>query len=418
MTEGYANGHFVDDAREEVNEWPCPDEVWIGPWGAVANLVGVRDWRVWAAVTAALMARGGRSVHVNYHGDLYGTGYLLLVAPSSHGKALVVDLCQALLPYGYRVEKSVESGQALIECLGGERGDDGVFLTSEPTVLALREWTVVLRSMQFHGSSLLERFCEVADELPEVGVNRVSGKGRAGRITVPRPTLTMIATTTELSYKKMVTEAHYASGYINRHLILPGGFSGFLYNGAPTERIHYDAITTWASESMPRGWTFGEGRDLADLYTPEAWALDDAFGREVIQPLHKKKTLSETEIAFTRLHRYNRKLQVLAAWSTHHRTIQVEHVRAAHAVIRTSINFLRFLSDGWTPEIPAMMIAQANLEDLILARVQSGATRKDDLCNSLRRHGGYTAVSAAVARLLSAGAITCSPGKQKLLTLP
>lgn len=416
MTPGVANGHFVDDAREEVSPFACPEEIWRGPYKRIAELAGVRDWRVWVGVTAALSARCGRNLHVKYHGNLYGMGYYLLVAKSAFGKALVTDLCAACMPSTWNVYTSVESGQALADCMLQQFEGDGAPVISQNTLLSISEWTMLLRNMDMRGSTLLERLCEAADARDQMDVNRVSGKNKVGKVRIPKPTLTMVATTTLKGFRKHVRETHYSSGLINRHLILPGDRTRWKYNRAPTEKIDYAKIAHVAQELFPTGQTFGEGRDLEEMYTPEAWRLDDAFGEEFFERLHNPDQGEEgdTEDAYTRLHAYNRRIAILYAHAERCRKIDVPHVQAAHAVVMTSYKFLKSLEGGYTPDLPVLLAAQATLEDLILSKVRNlGTVGRDEVCQALRKRGGYTSVSAAIERLVRAGALHLSVANKK-----
>ncbi|HXG17894.1 MAG TPA: DUF3987 domain-containing protein [Methylomirabilota bacterium] len=398
---------WAQEREDAPPAYHCPAELWIGPWADVSALLGIRDWRVWVGVTAALSARAHRNVHVDYYGPLFGQGYYLLVAASSHGKSLCTRLCKALLPNDYEVFTSVESGQALAESLADIRRDEhGKILhpiNGRPTCLVVNEWSLLLQGMDFHGSSLMERFNEIADAEPHIDLNRADKKGQ-GKIRIFTPTLTICATTTQRLYQAAVKDRHITSGFINRHLILPGARTPWRYN-SPTERFDLDALRLYA-HSLPLAHTFGLGQPLSELYTREAWELDDAFGRASLEPLHNADSPTDTEDVYKRLHVYNRRIAALYAWATGSNYIRIPHVQAAHAVIRTSYRFLQELHESLTSDLPIVQRAAATLENLILKKVHDNpGTSKQTICQQLKRHGGFSAVSRAIENLIQAGAL-------------
>lgn len=412
---GYTNGAApsVDEAQEHASL--CPPEVWIGPWGLIADEIGIHDWRVWTGVTAALSARAHRNLHCSYYGPLYGMGYYLLVAPSAHGKGLVTRLCQALVGSRYRVDTSVESGQALVELLADiERDDAGkpTRVTSVPSLLMPSEWSMLLQNMAFRGSSLQERLCEIADAGKQIDLTRVAKKD-GGRIVVPGPSLTMCATTTTKNYTKLVNESLVSSGFINRHLILPGQLTKWQYRGAPGENIDYDALTEWADDRYTQPHTFGLGRSIIDCYAPDSLAVDDAFGESFLEPIHNAPDDND---AFTRLHVYNRRLAALYAWADFDDLIRLPHVLAANAVTRASFRFLAALHGNLPLDLPPTLRAAADLEHRILDMVrQKQPIRRGDVCNALRRHGGYIKVSEIVDRLVKSRVLDQDNSTKKCL---
>lgn len=400
------NSTFLAAQERETCEadYPCPDEVWIGPYRDIADLIGIRDWRVWLGITAALSARAHRNIHVAYHGPLWGHGFYLLVAKSSSGKSLCTDLCRALLPRDYETFTSVESGQALAESIATMVLDDKGKLVRSiafPALLSMREWTLLIQNMEFHGSSLLERFCEIYDGV-QVDLNRADKK-RQGKIRIASPTLTLCGTTTEKRYTKMVTEKHLVSGFINRHFIMPGLPPTWGYRAA-TEAINYDAVAAYAADHLPLGHTFGLGQPMSHLYTQEAFELDDSFGMGLFNPIHNDHVADND--ALTRLHVYTRRIACLYAWVMRSPYITTQHAHATHLAVRTSLKFLLTLHDATPADLPPYQRAQATLEDKILAKVGDtpGITPRV-LCNLLKRHGGYTAVSKTIENLIHAGAL-------------
>jgi hypothetical protein len=261
----------------------------------------------------------------------------------------------------------------------------------------------------------LERFCEIADAEDQVDLVRVQRRD-GGSLRIPNPTLTICATTTRKFYTRYVNERHLASGYINRHLVLPGDRRDWRYSSGAGEKIDFAAIAEWANAFFAEAHTFGMGAAIADCYEPDAYLIDHAFGTAFFEPIHNG---TDDIDALTRLHVYNRRLAALYAWADHVPKIQVPHVLAANAVVRTSYAFLTALHLDFTPDLTPSLRASASLDDEILATVRRDQPiRKEILCQRLRRHGGYAKVSEAIQRLIASGALLCTPeGKKKILRL-
>jgi hypothetical protein len=411
------NGAILAHEREATEpEYPCPPDVWIGPWADIANLLGIRDWRVWMGITAALSARAHRNIHCAYYEPLWGMGYWLLVAPSATGKSLTTTLCRHLLPEHYEIFTSVESGQALAESIATITQDEHTkkvtAVTATPSILISAEWTRLLGNMLHHGSTLLECLCEIAD-----GIQTDLNRAKQGKLRIHQPTLTLCATTTELRYQKTVSDDLVSSGTINRHFILPGPNVAWRYN-SPLEHRDYSRVRQYVTERFLRPHTFGNGKPMGECYSREAFALDEPFGEELASRYHHGKDTGERS-PFTRLHAYNRRIQCLYAWAMHSDAILTSHVRAAHAAVHTSERYLRFLHDDTITSLPPLLKANASIEEKILSLVSSEPhIRKDSLCQRLRKNGGYTAISSAVEKLLQSNALELKvAGKTKLLSL-
>lgn len=407
------NGHDLSDEEENRHiialereicppEYPCPDILWQGVFSQVADLVDLRDWRVWLGTLAALSARAHRNLHTAYYGPLYGMGYYLLVAPSSQGKSLCTRLMKALLPPNMELFTSVESGQALAESLAEIVRDDHGKIAAihpRPAACVVNEWSILLQNMDFHGSSLMERFCEICDAEQQVDLNRADKQGK-GKIRVPNPSLTLLGTTTIQRYQESIKPRHISSGFINRHLILPGQRMHWLYD-SPGEYIDFAGLRDYAA-SLPLAHALGQGQPVSAFYTDEAKALDIRFGMEVLEPLHNEET--ELEDLYKRLHVYNRRIALLYAWSTYSPKITPDHVLAAHTVIETALRFMRVLHADLTADLTPYQRSQADLEGKIVATVKATpGIRKEDISQRLKRHGGFTAVSSAIEKLIQSG---------------
>lgn len=439
---GYENGHFSlskameqlpefaaeVDALENVEilrqkrerngpEYPCPPELWIGPFADVAQIIGIRDWRVWLGVCAALSARASRNIHVAYNGPLFGMGYYLLVAGSSIGKSLCTRIFKKLLPSAYRVVGSVKSGQALPNVFAEITRDEKGKITdiqSVPAAICLNEWGLLLSNIAIHGSSLMQRLCEVHDAEDTFDIIR-GDKGGKGNVSVKDPTLTILGTTTIDDFQKRVKSDHLEFGLINRHLILPGARLRWLYN-SPNEFIDFGGLADYA-ERLPLAHTLGLGRPMSELYTRDAYVIDDEWGRSIMEPMHNAEYAATGEAIFKRLHVYGRRISLLYAWGMGATKVDTAHVQAAHAVVETSLKFTSQLLGDLAVDLPPSLKIQEGLEREILLAVQAqSGIGKDELCQRLKRHGGYTMVSRTVERLVQASALRRrTEGKKRVL---
>jgi hypothetical protein len=414
-----------EDAGEKGPSFPCPPQLWTGHYGAIADIIGVRDWRVWLGITAALSARAHRNLHANYYGDLYGMGYWLLVSGSSTGKSLMTRTCAALLPYDYRKKYSVESGQGLLNLIAAsQKGEDGKTtkqLTPIPTLLMLSEWSTLLSNMEIRGSSLLEKLCECYDAEHAIEVNRTEKQGHSDSYSVESPMLTMLGATTIKSFRKRVRDYHKESGFLNRHFILPGPYLDWKYL-AKEEQEYFprSELEAYAQVSLPTSQPFGLGRAMRSLYDPVALVLDGEWGSRLFEPLHNERESEEDLSPYLRLHVYARRIAALIAWSEGADFIQRHHVEATHAAVECSYSFLRWLLTDAPIEMPPWQRVQGEIEEKIIRKIKEkpGIVQRD-LCNLLRKNGGYPAISERIDKLLKSGAVSMRrEGQKKCLYLP
>ncbi len=415
-------GEEREPPEEHGPEFPCPDILWIGHYEAIADIVGVRDWRVWLGITAALSARAHRNLHANYYGDLYGMGYWLLVSGSSTGKSLMTRLCSELLPADYRRKYSIESGQGLLHLIAESIKDDQgktTGLQSAPTVLLLSEWSTLLGNMDIRGSTLLEKINECYDGEHPIEINRTEKQGHSDSLSVADPTLTMLGATTIEAFRKRVQERHKESGFLNRHFILPGPSIAWGYNSTaeiwPRDRLIY-----YAHQVLPRAHTFGLGQGMSTLYEPEAYVLDDIWGRTILEPLHNSPSEEIGDSApYRRLHAYARRIALLYAWSELSSQIKVAHAEAAHAAVECSLAYLRWLLTDASVELPSWQRAQGEIEEKIIKKIkEKPGVRKDEICKALRKNGGYPTIAERIDKLVKSGAVLLrSEGQKKCLYL-
>lgn len=416
------NAWMIEEEREPPEEqgpeFPCPEALWIGHYRAIADIIGVRDWRVWLGITAALSARAHRNLHANYYGDLYGMGYWLLVSGSSTGKSLMTRTCAALLPPSYRKKYSVESGQGLLNLIAtSEKGEDGrtSTLTPVPTLLMLSEWSTLLSNMEIRGSTLLEKLCECYDSEHAVEANRTEKQGHSDSFSVESPMLTMLGATTIKGFRKRVRDYHKESGFLNRHFILPGPSQHWRYF-AHEEQEYFprSELETYAQVSLSTSHTFGLGRSMRSLYEPVAFAIDGAWGARLFEPLHNARESEDDLSPYLRLHVYARRIAALYAWSEGADAIQRQHVEATHAAVECSHAFLRWLLAEAPVEMPPWQRVQGEIEEKIVRKIkEKPGIRKDELCQSLKRSGGYSLVAERLEKLLKSGALVLRVEGQK-----
>ena len=428
---GHANGHNGNGHHQEeeadaprVRPRPafiCPEEACIGPWRAVADALGYWDSRVWIGTTAAISARAGRDVNASYHGPFYGMGYWLLIAPSSSGKRLVTLLFERLVTPGFRTRSSVESGQALVHVVADIVRNEKhriVDIQPHPAALLLSEWHIMLLACDFAGSSLMPRLNQVYDGEATLELTR-SDKQGTGNLIVHNPTLTLVGTTTESDYQRCVKERHIQSGLINRHFILPGPHIHWLYD-SPHQYVDYSALNA-IQATLPSQSAWGQGRAISELYEPEAREYDAAWGQEFFGPLHNPEgRYTEADLAiFRRLHVHNRRIQALAAWSMGSPLITLEHVAAAHAMVRLSYEYLSYLTESRPVEMTATANMSFEVENKIINRVKAEpGIIKQELVHRLRKNGGYNLVSLTVEKLLLSGALVLRKDGQKKRLYP
>lgn len=405
------NEAMAEQEREPLPKYRTPDILWQGPWEDVANILGMRDWRIWTAVTAALSARAHRNICVNYHGYLYGMGAYLLIAPSGTGKSITTKVCQMLLPEDYNWVDSVESGQALAESMATiVRDKKGKIesISAIPTMLITSEWSQLLKTINFQNSSLLERIHKAIDGEEVLHLNR-SDKTGQGKIAIRNPTLTMLGTTTVDTFGDIVKDRHIFSGLINRHFILPCEAKKWLYND-PNPAPDFAGLKAYA-QSLPVARTFGLGSPLASLYGEFAAPYDAEFGESFLEPLRAEDAPRATRDLFARLHAYHRRISLLYAWAMGDTYIKLPHVKAAEAAVRASYEFLVELFGNQPIDMPHHMRAHGELEEKILAKVQQnkGITRRE-VCHALRKNGGFTEVARAIDGLVKEQALVLEQG--------
>lgn len=407
MEETHTNGAVVPHERADCPEFPCPDEVWRGVFAQVAKIVGKWSWEVWLGTAVALGARAHRNIHVRYHGNLYGNLYGLLIAPTSFGKSVCTDVCEALLPMDYRWDTGVQSGPGLVSILADvTRNKQGKVqhVESFPSALIVSEWTTLAKNLKIQNSTLEQDLNLLFDGKSKWTVSRSeASKQGGGRVTIFDPSLSICGTTTESLFHEEVNARMIKSGFLNRYLVLPGSHVKWklFADGAG---VDYETLR---SLPLPLAHTFGLGADIWQLYAQDALLHWHRWGLPLFEEhLMLTQNGNSAPDVYKRLHTYTHKIAMLYAWSEESPLITLDHLMAAIAVVESSRRYLAHLYAHQTPDLPAYVQARAALDEEILDAVTAApGLRKDVVCQRLKRNGGYSAVSMAIENLIRSGAL-------------
>src|SRR5262249_9416320 len=143
-------------------------------------------------------------------------------------------------------------------------------------------------------------------------VSRSDRKGAGGDLVIKRPTLSICATTTMGLLRQTVTERLLLSGFLNRHLVLPGSNGAWTFEDEKGASIDYSALHSILDRFHSHTW--GHGVVVWRMYTSEARKRMVAWGQEILEPLMNAQA-PELE-ALKRLHVYAHLISMLYAWSS------------------------------------------------------------------------------------------------------
>lgn len=410
------NAWMAEQEREPVDvpEYPCPRYLFRGIFAEVAELLQKWSWEVWLGTAVALGARAHRNIHARYHGNLYGCLYGLLIAPTSFGKSVCTDTCESLLPPDYRWDTGVQSGPGLVPILADvtrDKSGKATSVESFPAALILSEWTTLAKNLKIMHATLEQDLNLLFDGKSKWTQSRSeASKHGGGRVTIERPSLSICGTTTESLFHEEVTSRMIRSGFLNRYLVLPGSHTKWhlFTQGAG---INYEELRYL---SFPPAHSFGAGADIWDLYEPDALDLWRQWG----VPLFEDHIMTNGSAdIYKRLHTYTHKISMLYAWAEQTPRVTIDQLTCAIFIIETSRKFLANLYAEQTPELPAFLVARALLDDEILRLVgEKPGIKKAEICQRLRRNGGYSVVASAVESLTKNGALRVElQGERKTL---
>jgi hypothetical protein len=389
--------------REEPpsDEYHCPDNLWIGIYADVAKALNKKSWEIWTGTTAALGAVAQRQIDTHYHGALYGMVYLLLVKPTGLGKAECTNTCRGLLPEEYIARDVIQSGQALAPILAEiirDKKDRVTDVRPRPAILIMDEWTALLHSAGIANSTIVDTINGLFHRQFPWNVSRSDRAGSGGDLVIKQPTLTICATATVSLLKRCVNEGMIRSGFLNRHLVLPGTNGGWRFYQENLAGINFDTLAGMLNPLRHHTWPQNK-KSVWQSYTSEARKRLVSWGEAILEPIMQSTSLDAD--AMKRLHVYAHILSLLYAWSDR-KAVMIErpHVEAAISIITVSKHFLQALLD--TPDEadpPPFKRYEIALEQKIMALVQAtpGITRRE----VVRKLAGRTAKSSDINTLIS-----------------
>jgi len=409
------NGVFVDDSREEpAAPYPCPDILRQGVFKTVADKLGLWSWEVWCGTFGALSARAHRNLHCHYFsGHVYGNTYLLLVNKTGAGKELVMDIPRALLGDAYKIRYGLNSGPALVPLLTDaplKNPEGRLHVAGVPVLLLCAEWSRLMQMGGIEHATLQEDVNELFMRHPSWSQSRSHKSPSGGDVVITHPTLTMVGTTTRTLFAQAVTDKALGSGTINRYLIVPGTAVFQPYTGQSYRTD--DTLSGLIDHLTPH--TFGDGQEIGDCYSNEAWELFQAFQDAVLLPLQNDPATSE---ALKRLHLHFQHVAALYAWQTRSPYIKSAHVEAAKAVIEISLRFVKELLDerATSFEPNRVQATEVAMERWVLATLKkaSGLTRRECARKAANDKGSYTAWVKTIDGLVKAGALYTKQNGQR-----
>lgn len=387
--------------------YPCPGILWQGIFKLVAELLGLWTWEVWLGVFGALCARAHRNLHCYYFSDhIYGNSYALLVNATGRGKNLVVNLVRSLLGDDYKIRTGLNSGPALVPMLTDDslKAKDGrLVVRGVPVVLLSSEWSRIAQMSGIEHATLQEDLNDLFMRHYPWSQARSHKNPSGGDIVMTNPTLTVVGTTTRKLFHAALTDKALGSGTINRYLIVPGSatfnaYTGKSYRADESVVGLIDHLTTH---------TFGLGREIAGLYSSEAWKAFLAFQEAFIMPLNDDPDVSE---ALMRLHLHLQHVAALYAWQTQSQQIELNHFEAAKAVIEISHRFVvELLAERAASFEPTkIQEVEAAMESRAIAKLKKspGLTRREFSRQMSKDKGGYAAWAKIIDALIKAGVVT------------
>jgi hypothetical protein len=404
-----AEREAIQQERPLHHEYPCPENLWIGVHAEVAKRLNKKSWEIWTGTTAALAAVAERQIDVRYYGSLYGMGYFLLVKPTGLGKGQCTNTCKALLPESYTVRDAVQSGPALAPILAEierDKKDRVIMVRSRPAILIVEEWTGLIRNMGIANSTLLDTINLLFHRKYPWNVSRSDRAGAGGDLVIPRPTMTICGTTTASMLKHCVSETMIRSGFLNRHLILPGSNGGWTFHEESEQAagINFDSLTGLLEPFRHHAWPNNEKDNVWLSYDKEARKRMSAWGQETFEPIMNSDSLDAE--AMKRLHVYAHILSVLYAWSEKCLKIEMKHVEATISVINVAKSFLeQLMGEPEEVEPPPFKRYEIAIEQkiLTLVREQPGLTRREVVRKLMGRSIKSADVNTAINQLAEIG---------------
>lgn len=334
----------------------CPESLWFGKFAEIADrLPNGRTWDTWAAIYAALSARVHRNLHwLYFRAPIYGMSYTLLINRTGGGKSLVTDLCEELLGPDYNISHGIASGQALLNILTTEETKNPtgrLEVTGAPTLLALNEWTQLVKFSGIESSTLAEDVNQLHQRRRSWSIGRSNKNANGGHISIQNPSLSILGTTTPELFRALVKKQDLTSGFLNRYLVLPGQAEWQPYTG---ESSDMGSVCGAIDDLRGKGW--GGGRELREAYDDEAWGHFRNLQLLWLTPLRRNTEDGATAFARIDVHFHHLALllalQDASAWQAGVPFIRRRHVDAAHRVTTTSTTYLWYLLNEFDLQPP------------------------------------------------------------------
>lgn len=373
-----------------VTDYPCPDILWQGLLAKIADRLGKRSWEVWLGVICAMGAVAQKNLHWHYYRPLYGMLYGLLISPTGKGKGVVADVCKALLPPGYTVRGSVQSGQALFPILADITKVKGKTLSihPRPAILVIEEWSALVKASKMEFSQLQDTLNALFHQTDPFYINRSDAERSGGDRSVENPTLSICATTVEKLLRQHVTPGMISAGFLNRYFVVPGSSEEWKLYDPDKAGVNANLIKGYLGELV--GYAWGAGQNVWLAYDTEARERFVAWGTPVLEPIMNSQSLEAESLR--RLHVYAHLLCLLYAWSEKLPLVNLRHVEAIIAACTVSKLFVESLmsADASDIALPQYKQWEVSLEHKILAKVrrEPGITLRK-IARDLARDGTY-----------------------------
>lgn len=386
-----------------VTDFSCPAVLWQGLFERIARTLNKYTWEVWLGILCALGAIAHKNLHWHYYRNLYGMVYGLLIAPTGIGKGTCTDVCWALLPEGYTVRDAPSSGPGLFPILANiqrNEKDKILSLTSRPAILIIEEWSTLLKFSKIEFSNLQETLNTLFHREKPWSISRSDTDKSGGDRSIPNPTLSICATTTESLLREHVTSKMIRSGFLNRYFVVPGSPSDWEFYNREKAGVSANRIKGYADHLIAAAW--GAGRTVWDAYSAEAETRLASWGNAFFNPLMRTASLEAESLK--RLHTYAHIISLLYAWSEECSAVLPRHVEAAVAVTTISRAFMEQMISKQEVEIPKYKQYQMSLETKILTKVgrEPGIGVKK-IGNDLRGSGTYQDITETARRLSREG---------------
>lgn len=408
MQEAKDRAETLDTLEQErelspiVTEYPCPDMLWQGRLAQIADRLGKRSWEVWLGAICAMGAVAQKNLHWHYYRPLYGMLYGLLISPTGKGKGVVADVCKALLPEGYTVRGTVQSGQALFPILAEvTKNTKGkiVSIQPRPAILVIEEWSALLKASKMEFSQLQDTLNALFHQTDPFYINRSDAERSGGDRSVDNPTLSICATTVEKLLRQHVTPNMVSSGFLNRYLVVPGSSDQWKLYDPDKAGINANLVKGFLDDLI--GYAWGASQNVWLAYSEEARERFVSWGTPVLEPIMNSQSLEAESLR--RLHVYAHMICLLYAWSEKLPLVTLRHVEAAIVACEVSKLFVESLMSDDVGDIPLPQYKQweVSLEHKILAKVnrEPGITSRK-IARDLARDGTYKDRTQAVRSLI------------------